>query len=43
MKKAKPDPIWKLMGVLFQSHPWHDDYSIRFADIVEVLTAELRG
>src|SRR6185503_7809262 len=23
VKKAKPDPIWKLMDVLFQSHPWH--------------------
>ena len=23
MNKAKPDPNWKLMGVLFQSHPWH--------------------
>lgn len=23
VKRAKTDPIWKLMGVLFQSHPWH--------------------
>jgi len=23
LKKSKRDPIWKLMGVLFQSHPWH--------------------
>lgn len=23
MRPTKPDPIWKMMGMLFKSHPWH--------------------
>ena len=23
MNRPNPDPLWKLMGLLFRSHPWH--------------------
>ncbi|HSB11671.1 MAG TPA: inorganic pyrophosphatase [Blastocatellia bacterium] len=45
MNKAKADPIWKLMGLLFQSHPWHgvpigDDWPDIVTAYVEIVPTD---